>query len=52
MANFITTVSKLTSLADYLFWKICVKPVFAFITYHSTFFTVEDILNSGTLLDY
>ena len=45
MANFITTVSKLTSLADYPFWKICVKLVFGLITYSGTFFIVEDILN-------
>jgi len=33
MANFVTTLSKLTSSADYLFWKIHIKSAFALIIY-------------------
>jgi len=45
MANFITTLSKLTSLVDYPFRENCVKSTFALTTYSRTVFTTEDILN-------
>ncbi len=47
MANFIATLSKLTSFADYYFWKICVKSTFALIIYPETVFTTEDILSAS-----
>jgi len=46
MANFIATLSKLTSFSDYYFWKICVKSTFALIIYSETVFTTEDILSA------
>jgi len=49
MANFIATLSKLTSPADYLFWKIYVKPAFVLIIYLGTIFTAKDILNALAL---
>ena len=49
MTNFVTTLSKLTSSADYLFWKICIKSTLALITYSKTIFTTEDILNASAL---
>ena len=49
MANFVTTLSKLTSLADYPFWEICVKSTLALITYSGAVFTVDDMLNALTL---
>ena len=39
MANFIAILSKLTGLANYLFWKIHVKSTLALITYSSTVIT-------------
>jgi len=45
MANFITTLSKLTSLADYSFKENCVKSTFALTIYSGAIFTTEDILN-------
>ena len=45
MANFITTLPKLTSLVDYLFRKSCVKSTLALTTYSRAVFTIEDILN-------
>ena len=43
MANFIATLSKLTSSADYPFWEICVKSTLALITYSEAVFTAKDI---------
>jgi len=45
MANFITTLSKLTSLVDYPFRESCVKSTLALTTYSRAVFTTEDILN-------
>ena len=36
MANFVTTLPKLTSLIDYSFWEIYVKLTFALIAYSGT----------------
>jgi len=47
MANFITTLSKLISLADYPFWEICVKSILD--TYYGTVFTTDNILNASAL---
>ena len=49
MANFVTTLSKLTSLVDYLFWEIYVKLTHALIAYPRTIFTVQDMLNTLAL---
>jgi len=49
MANFVTTLLKLTSLANYLFWEICVKSTLALITYSEAVFIADDILNALTL---
>jgi len=46
IANFITTFSKLTSLAKYSFWEICVKSALILITYPKAVFIVEDMLNA------
>jgi len=45
IANFVTTLSKLTSPADYPFWKIHVKSTLALITYSEAIFTADDMLN-------
>jgi len=45
IANFVTTLSKLTSPADYSFWKIHVKSTLALITYSEAIFTADDMLN-------
>jgi len=45
MANFIATLLKLTSPADYFFWKIHIKSTFALIIYFEAVFTTNDILN-------
>ena len=49
MANFIATLPKLTSLTDYLFWKIHVKLALVLIIYLDTVFTAKDILNALAL---
>jgi len=49
MANFVTTLSKLTSLANYPFWKIYIKLTLALIAYLRTIFTAKDILNTLVL---
>jgi len=49
MANFVTTLFKLTSPTDYPFWEICVKSTFALITYPEAVFTVKDMLNALAL---
>ena len=49
MTNFVTTLSKLTSSANYLFWKIYIKSTLTLITYSYTIFTVEDMLNTLAL---
>jgi len=46
MANFITTLPKLTSPTNYSFWKICVKSTLALITYPEAVFTTNDMLNA------
>ena len=45
MANFVTTLSKLTGLADYPFQEICVKSTLVII-YLRAIFTAEDMLNA------
>jgi len=45
MANFITTLPKLTGLADYSFWEIHVKSTLALIIYSGAVFTTNDMLN-------
>jgi len=45
MANFIATLLKLTSPADYFFWEIHIKSTFALIIYFEAVFTTNDILN-------
>ena len=49
MANFVATLLKLTSSADYLFWENHVKSIFVPITYSETIFTADDILNVSAL---
>jgi len=49
MANFVATLSKLTGLANYLFWKIYVKSIFALIIYFGAIFTAKDMLNTLVL---
>ena len=49
MANFVTTLPKLTSPADYPFWEICVKSTLALITYSGTIFTANNMLNALAL---
>ena len=44
--NFVTTLSKLTGLTNCFFWKIYVKSTLTLITYSSTVFTTEDMLNT------
>jgi len=48
IANFVTTLPKLTGLANYPF-EICVKSTFALITYSKAVLTAEDILNALAL---
>ena len=49
MANFIATLPKLTGAADYSFWEIYIKSIFALITYFEAVFTTDDILNVSVL---
>ena len=49
MANFIATLPKLTGTADYSFWEIHIKSIFALITYFEAVFTTDDILNVSVL---
>jgi len=49
MANFVATLPKLTSPADYSFWKIHVKLTSVLITYSRAVLTAENILNASTL---
>jgi len=49
IANFVTTLPKLTGLANYPFQEICVKSNFALITYSKAVLTAEDILNALAL---
>ena len=49
MANFITTLLKLTSLANYSFWEIHVKSTLALIIYPGAIFTTNDMLNTSAL---
>ena len=45
MTNFVATLLKLTSSADYLFWEIHIKSIFVLITYSEAIFTADDMLN-------
>ena len=49
MANFVATLPKLTSLADYPFWKIHVKLILTLITYPRAVLTAEGMLNALAL---
>ena len=49
MANFVTTLPKLTSPANYSFYEICVKSTLALIIYFGAIFTTNDILNALAL---
>ena len=49
MANFVTTLSKLTGSIDYYFWEIHVKLNFALIVYSGTIWTTKYMLNTLTL---
>ena len=49
MANFVTTLFKLTSLANYPFWEIYVKSTLALIAYPRNIFTAKDIMNTLAL---
>ena len=49
MANFITTLPKLTGSTNYPSWKIYVKSTLALIIYHEAAFTADDMLNALVL---
>jgi len=49
IANFVITLFKLTSPANYLFWEIHVKLTFALNTYSGAIFTAENMLNTLAL---
>jgi len=49
MANFVATLPKLTSLADYPFWKIHVKLTLTLIIYSGAVLTAESMLNALAL---
>ena len=49
MANFVATLFKLTSPANYSFWKIYIKLTLTLIIYSNTIFTTEDMLNGEDL---
>ena len=49
MANFVATLPKLTSLANYPFWKIHVKLTLTLITYPGAILTAEGMLNALAL---
>jgi len=49
VANFVNTLSKLTSSVDYPFWEICVKSTLAFITHSEAVFTANNMLNALAL---
>jgi len=49
ITNFIATLPKLTSLADYSFWEVHVKSTLALITYSGAVFTTDDMLNALAL---
>ena len=49
MANFVATLPKLTSLANYPFWKIHVKLILTLITYPRAVLTAEGMLNALAL---
>ena len=49
MANFITTLPKLTGPADYSFWKVHVKLTLALIICLRAVFTTDDMLNALAL---
>jgi len=51
MANFITTLPKLTGSTNYPFWKIYVKSTLALIIYYKAAFTA-DAECFGTPSDY
>jgi len=49
MANFITTLPKLTSSTDYPFWKVHVKSTLVLIICLKAVFTTDDMLNALAL---
>jgi len=49
MDNFIATLPKLTSSANYSFWEICVKSTLVLIIYSRAVFT-DGVLNASALL--
>ena len=49
MANFVTTLPKITSSVDYIFWEIYIKSILALITYSEAVFTDKDMLNTLAL---
>ena len=49
MANFVATLPKLTSLANYPFWKTHVKLTLTLITYPGAILTAEGMLNALAL---
>ena len=49
MANFVITLPKLTSLANYPFLEICVKSILALITYPRVVFATDYMLNTLAL---
>jgi len=50
IANFVTILSKLTSLANYFFQKICIKSALSLTTYFGAIFTTEDMLSALVFL--
>ena len=49
MANFITTLPKLTGPVDYPFWKVHVKSTLTLIIYSRAVFTADNMLNALVL---
>jgi len=49
MANFVTTLPKITSSVDYIFWEIYIKSILALITYSKAVFIAKDMLNTLAL---
>jgi len=49
MADFFTTLPKLTSPTNYHFWEIHIKLALTFITHSDTIFTADNMLNVSIL---
>ena len=49
VANFITTLPKLTGPTNYIFWEIHIKLTLTLITYPKVVFTADDMLNASAL---